>query len=1335
MPVIANKKPLSHISGRKGKKAQASTPKPAVESPNTLQSKTTGRIIDILSDGEIQGLVDGAKSIYLDETPLQNADDTYNFQGLSWEIKTGTPDQTALSGFAQTENEIDVGAELTKSASLVRTVSDADTDALRIKIRIPQLTFQDSQGNLKGTSVQFQIEIQPNGGSYALATLKNEENPITIDGKNTSPYEAQYRIDLPAGGAPWNIKLTRITDDSTTATLSNKTYWSTYTKVIDAKLSYPDTALIGIEVDASLFGNELPARAYEVYGIKIQVPNNYDPETREYTGLWAGTFQTAYSNNPAWVLYDLMTNNRYGLGESINANQIDKFAFYEIAQYCDELVDDGFGGQEPRFTINTVINTRRQAYDVINVVVSSFRGMAFWASGSVAVTQDSPADPVKLVTNANVINGDFTYSGTSLKSRHTAALVTWNDPDDAYKPSIAVIEDQESINQYGWKQVDVAAYGATSKGQAVRFGKWILDAEKNETETIKYRASFDHVDLRPGDIISVSDSFYAGIRHGGRITAIEEVSLETHVTIDANVTIEADENYTLSVALPDGTLESFSLLNDLGETNILQLDGLFSSLPIIGAMFILTSTSVNPRQFRVISIREEEKNIWEVTGLYYDPNKYARVEDGLVLETPSFTTIQTGPLGLPTNIGFQEYLYRVGPSIRNALTISWTPATDPRVQYYNIEYKTPDDAGFRQLTQVSGTSYDLQDVENGTYQFRLRSVDGLGGVMGTPITESYEAQGLLSPPSDVENFKISVLGNSAYLSWDANQDLDLAYYVLRYSQKFDGTATWATSQVLRDGLSATSVTVPAFSGTFLIKAVDSSGVESVNATVIMTSISLIDALNSVETITETPALAGTFIDTEADSGALKLNETGLPGAEYGNTFSTTTRQMSIPALGALNNIAGFSLFIVMRTSEINEYMGLFRICEASGTNPKFQIERGDGTGRFLIKVEQKDSDTVISQFTSNNSYIVNEFCVLAVKVVFTAGTVVVKTNGVSVLSTTFTTDGGNSEAVNASRIDLGNWFNAFDYSAGTNFIHMTMFQSALSDTDFNAYSSDLYARYVLSNNTDVDPTLYGTPYINYRPDGNLGSQAGTNFNVTTALIDKWWDDSGNGHHATQSGSARFQYAADLIGSVNIAMEGYYYFANYIDLGDIFTSRLTAILDAFGSDTLNNVDRWTNVDDIANWDGADPSKWDVKIETRYTTGDPESTDAEWSEWDEMVIADYTARAFEFRALLIAYQYGITPIVETLGVSIDMADRVDGNNDVTCPIGGLSVVFDYAFNQTPAIAISAEDMASSDRYTITSKTAAGFTIEFFDVADSSIEKTFDWVAKGYGKRNMA
>ena len=1082
------------IQGAGGKKKRtssttASTVRVATEAPNTLQSKNTARVIDLIAEGPIAGLVNGAQSIYFDDTPLQNSDGTYNFQGVVWEAKDGDPDQDPLSGFTQAEVEVAVGAEVTYSSPVVRTISEPDIDAVRVKIRMPQLTYQDpNSGDLVGTSVQFQIEVQPSGGAYSLATLQNVSNPVTISGKSTSPYEVAYRVPL-TGSAPWNIRVTRLTADSGTVTLQNDTIWSTYTKLIDAKFRYPDSALVGISLDAADFGTEIPTRAYEVYGKEIQIPSNYNPDTRVYTGVWDGTFAVDYSNNPAWVLYDLLTNARYGLGEFIDADQIDKFSLYDIGVYCDELVDDGYGEEEPRFTFNGVIETRQEAYDVINAITSAFRGMAYWGSGTVNVTQDAPADPVKLVTPANVIDGHFDYSGTGLKARHTVVKVTWNDPEDNYKAAIAIVEDKEAIAAYGWRELDTVAFGCTSRGQAVRYGRWILDSEKNETETVTYKAGFDHLDVRPGDIIAVADPAYAAVRLGGRVVTPGTTS----IVIDHAITIESGETYTLSVVLPDGSIEERTLTNSPGSATTLTWSGALSDTPLAGAMWVVSASNVEPRKFRVLAIREAEKAVYEITALFHDPNKYDRVESNLVVERPSYTALPTGPLSPPTDLRFNEYLYQAGPAVRSAITVGWTNSRDARVTQYQVEFKGPNDPEYRLLGEVSGNSIDYQDNTDGLYSFRVRGVEGITGVKSAYLTLDYEAGGLLAPPSDVDDFNIQIVGTTAYLSWDAVTDLDLDHYVIKFSNATSG-ASWGSANVLMDRISrdATGISVQAMVGTYLIKAVDTSGVESESESLIVSTISALDGLNVVETVTEHPAFSGSTADVTVVDGVLRL----------------------------------------------------------SGV------------------------DTV------------------------------------------------------------DDW-------------------------------------------ADVD--------------------AVTN-----------WDIGDNGIEAL----------------------GVYEFANSVDLGAVYTSRLTSNMTVYGADLLSNVDEWTDVDAIDNWDGGDPSKWGVELQVRTTEDNPAGSPT-WSDWARFVVGDYTARAFEFRLILYSYQTGITPIVEELSVSVDMPDRQAGDNDVTCTAGGVTVTFTPAFKARPSLGLAPQDLDTGDYWLITSLSATGFHIEFFNDSAVSIERTFDWVAVGYGR----
>lgn len=868
-----NKQIIAH----KGGKAGGGSGRVAQEAPNTLQNNTVAKVIDVLSEGEIVGLVDGDKSVFFDSTPLKNFDDTYNFQGVIVEERVGTSNQDYLAGFQSVETEVAAGNEILFASPVIKTITDADIDAIRAKIRLPVLTFQDTtNGDLSGSSVELKIEVQPNGGSYAPAV--GVPNPIVISGKTTSPYETDFRVPLPAGGAPWNVKITRLTADSAQANLQNKTYWSAYTLLIDNKLAYPNVGLIGLRVDARQFNQAIPSRAYEIKGRIIKIPSNYDPETREYDGIWDGTFTTGWSDNPAWVLYDLLTNTRYGLGEVIPEDLIDKYGLYAIAQYNDELVADGFGGQEPRFTFNGVLQTREEAYDVISSVASSMDCQVFWSSGLIMVTQDRPSDPVKIVSPANVIDGNITYTGSALKARHSVVAVRWNDPEDTFQSAIMLVEDPDMIDTLGWRQKDVVAIGCTSRGQAHRKGKKILDDERYSTEVVSYKASLDHIDVRPGDIVAVQDPNYAGIRLAGRIVA----ATTTSATLDDYIKFEVGETYTLSMMLPDGTIAERLLTNASDGSQYLTVtwSSAVDEAPQVNAMWVITGSNIAPRQFRIVSVVETEPNIFDVSGLYHDPTKYTRIETGFSLAQTPFSIIPSGPLEAPTGLSFVEYVYQAGPRVKSATTLSWTGAPDPRVAFYQIEIIRPNTTFWDGVGATTSVSMNIEDTPSGIYSFRVRSVDNTGRFSPYTTLLNQNLLGLLAPPGDVEEFRISVNGDLAFLSWSPVPDLDVAYYLIKFRPETSG-ATWSNSVVLVPRISrdATSVAVPARVGTYLIKAVDYAGVESVNETLIVTSDQLISTTNAVETITEDPTWAGTKTDVIEDTGVLKL-DIGVTSGTY-----------------------------------------------------------------------------------------------------------------------------------------------------------------------------------------------------------------------------------------------------------------------------------------------------------------------------------------------------------------------------------------------------------------------------------------------------------------------
>lgn len=857
-----------YIEGEKGGgKGGGGASRVAKEAPNTLRSKSTARVIDLISEGEIGGLVDGAKSIFLDDTPLQNDDDSYNFEGVDWDTREGLPDQDYFKGIPGSESEVVVGVEVTNAQPVIRSVTDPDLDAARVTVRFSSgLTYQESStGDLKGTKVALAIDIRENGGSFV------EVLSDTVDGKTTSPYERSYRVDLPAGGAPWDIRVRRVTGDREKSNYNDSFYFARYTEIIDDKFIYPDCALVGLAVDSELFGGNIPARAYEIYGLKINVPSNYDPATRTYSGIWDGTFKYEYSNNPAWVLYDMLTNTRYGLGDFVDPALVDKWALYPIAQYCDELVDDGFGGQEPRFCFNGIINTREEAYRIVQTIASVFRGMTYWGPGVVSFSQDAPADHVKIVTPANVIDGDFIYSGTGTKAQHSVAVVSFNDPEDAYRLGVEVYEDADLVRRMGWVPKEVMAPFCTSRGQAHRVGKWIIDEEKNATDTVTYKTGMDHADVIPGQIIAVADPHIADVRYGGRLVN----ATATELTLDAPVDLQSGETYTVFATLPNGSLIESGITNGPGETNVLQLDQTLATIPKSGATWLLTGTDVAPRLFRVIANREESAHLFEITALQHDPNKYDRIEKDIYLEPNSHSAGPTGALTPPTDISTAEYLYQSGNQIRAGVTVSFSASTDVRVRYYEIQIKRPNES-FKTVQVNGDLSADVLDVSEGIYRFRVRGIDFLGRNSAWVETNDIHLFATENPPADVQNFAISILDSQAHLTWDPVPDLDLSHYHVKFSPQTNGAA-WSSSVdlVKRVGRDSTTVVVPAMVGTYLIKAADQSDppVESVNATTIISNIAGLQNLNVVEVGSEHPTWAGAHDSTVVDNNTLRLAAT------------------------------------------------------------------------------------------------------------------------------------------------------------------------------------------------------------------------------------------------------------------------------------------------------------------------------------------------------------------------------------------------------------------------------------------------------------------------------
>jgi len=740
-----------------------------VESNNTLRSAAFARIVELLGEGEIEGLVNGGVSIYFNQTPVVNANGTVNFRGVQWESRVGLPDQTGLPGNATAENEISVGVQVQYSVSPTAvTIVDPDVSSARVIVRVPALYNEDSNGNIKPTSVSWVVEVQSNGdANWTVMETVNISNQ-----KCTSPYQHQSSFTLPVGGAPWNLRVRRLTADSSNINLQNSTYWDSYTTVVAGDFTYPNSAVVGLTIDSELFGaSSIPSRSFHVKGRKIHVPSNYDPVARTYSGIWDGTFKVAYSNNPAWVFYDLLIDDRAGIGEFIDATKIDKWSLYTIAQYCDQLVPDGSGGQEPRYTFNGVLNSREEAYKALQNITACWRGMAYWSLGQVFATADMPEDPVKLVSPANVIDGHFNYSGTALKTRHSVAMVRWSNPILFYGPDVEVVVNDKQLQQYGWRESNVTAMGCTSRGQAHRMGRWLLDTEQNSTETVEYTASWDHIDIRPGNVIAIADPAKAQVRLGGRIQAIESQSI---LTLDQPFPPVAGQSYNLMVELPDGTIGSQPIASFSGDDKTVTLANDLSQAPLVGAMWVITGTDVAPRQYRVISIQETDKHLFKVTAVFYDPTKYARVEEFVDLAPIQYSRPKSTILP-PANFQVQESVYFQNGVAANRLSFSWSPSDDFLASHYLITGTSPNGGGVITIGQSQVTSLDADGIQLGDWTFNIQSV-GYDGRVSTNVPLEYTVQGwAATPPPYVSMLEVfnggsnpRFNGRDCHISWENN---------------------------------------------------------------------------------------------------------------------------------------------------------------------------------------------------------------------------------------------------------------------------------------------------------------------------------------------------------------------------------------------------------------------------------------------------------------------------------------------------------------------------------------------------------------------------------------
>lgn len=734
------------IQGSKGESKQH-TP---VESPDSLINVSYANILDGISEGPIVGLVNGAQSIYLDKTPLANSDGSLNFTGVTWEQRTGEHDQDHISGFPAVESQVSVGVELKASQSWVQAFSNIELSAVRVQLAAGAIVVSESDGDRVGYRVAYEIDLSTDDGDYQVV------HQGAFDGKTTTGYQRSIRIDLPKAERGWRLRVRRTTPDSTTSNIQATTSIGTYTEIIDAKLQYPYTALCGLKIDASQF-SAVPERAYRIRGRIVQVPTNYDAASRVYSGTWDGTFKLAWTDCPPWIWRDLVLNDRYGLGRFIDSTQVDKWELYQIAQYCDQMVSDGKGGREPRFTCNVYLQSRADALTVLQDLATTFRGMSYYAGSQVACAADMPGDPVYTYTNANVIDGKFNRPGSSVSTRFSVAKVAWNDRDNFGNQRVEYVQDQKSLARYGVRETEVTAFGCVSQGQAQRVGQYILLTNRLETGTIIFSVGLDGTVCRPGDVIRVADEHYAGMPLAGRIRA----ATATTVTLDNDVTAAAGD--TLVVILPKGVAETRIIRSVVDR--VVTVTEAFSAVPVKESVYTIETAELVAETYRVLSVNEnfgDDKLQYDIVAVARNASKFDAIDNGAQIVIPPTSVLPAAVQAPPTNIELTTFdTLNQGINVAT-MRITWDP---PRgAQSYRVWWKRNNgDWIYAGVTYTA--ALEVRGIYTGTYTARVAAVGVAGNSSVWAYSDPTQLYGKTGEPPSITSLTTESLLFGIKITW------------------------------------------------------------------------------------------------------------------------------------------------------------------------------------------------------------------------------------------------------------------------------------------------------------------------------------------------------------------------------------------------------------------------------------------------------------------------------------------------------------------------------------------------------------------------------------------
>ncbi|HFT4411020.1 TPA: phage tail protein [Klebsiella pneumoniae] len=759
------------IAGAGGKKSSGSSRTP-VEADDTVNSRTMASILDLLGEGVVGGLIDGAKSIFVDGVALQNEDGSFNRSGVTWDFRDGSQDQSPMPGFDFVETPKAVNTQLKTTNAVTVAIDNDDADRVRVIMKFPSLRNIDKKtGDTNGTSVQFKFQLaNGNGSFYDVIAAGESSSDVTLTAKKTGVYYRSYEIQLPKPGRAYKVRVLRLSADSNDQYLFNDTWVDSIGEIVDTPMNYPNSVLVGLKVNSEQFGSSMPSRSYLIRGLKIRVPSNYDENTNTYNGVWDGTFKLLSSSNPAWILFDLLTNARYGLGKFVSESMIDLGQLYQIGRYCDEEVDDGFGGKEKRFAINTQITSRQDAYRLIQDIAGAFRGMVFWAGGMVNIMQDSPSDPVMLFTNANVKDGLFTYKGSARKDRPSVALITYNNKQDGYKQNVEYVEDQEAMARYGERKTEAVAFGCTSRGQAHRVGLWLLYTARMESDMITFTAGLDASFLMPGETVLIQNKYRAGKRNSGRIVSFTKNS----ITLDAPVSLKKSGSF-IRIINQEGKIVERDI-NETGDniTKVTFKTALATAdQPVANGVWTITEPDLVPMRARVVAIAQgETPGSFDITVVQNNASKYQAIDNGAAL-VPENTTVLDPTYSKPSNLVISEGTYLSSPgNLSVKLMLAW----EGKSPEYWVSWRRSDEGNVSNWQSVRATEeqYEIVNVaENGRYDFQLYSVS-FGGKKSEIITAVYQVKGTMTPPGAPTSLTAVGDYRNVVLNWVNPDSVDLA---------------------------------------------------------------------------------------------------------------------------------------------------------------------------------------------------------------------------------------------------------------------------------------------------------------------------------------------------------------------------------------------------------------------------------------------------------------------------------------------------------------------------------------------------------------------------------